>query len=437
MIGRLGIALIVALVAVAVLAIGPLRGSGPATSSTSCLSSADPLVRAAATGDTSAISSLIAEHHQVNAVDPGGRRALYCAVSHDDRKAARALLDAGADPNLLSTDDSAGQRPDLPLTDAVMQKRMELVALLLAQGADANAEASDQTPLGIATDSWHNDLNAVQVLLDRGADPNIADRSGFPLVRAAANAPDARVPTLLVEHGASVTARGGGFCLDLGDLEGLPSKASPEGCDTAIAAAAQAGHLDTVAMLLDHGADPTSAVYAASVGNHAEIARVLLDRGANPNGSGGTTPLLYNALFGNQDLVVTLLVQGADPNRGGAASARTLQLGASSGLITGIAPDQQKTLARVVCQLRGTAPNLPPIVAAAAMGHPDAVRALLDHGADPNANAAFDPQITALSAATAAHHDEVMALLTARGATPTAPPQTTEPTGSAIPPCNQ
>lgn len=121
-----------------------------------------------------------------------------------------------------------------------------------------------------------------------------------------------------------------------------------------------------------------------SVGNHAEIAKVLLDRGANPNGPGGTTPLLYNALFGNQDLVVTLLDKGADPNSGGAADARTLQVGVSSGMITGIAPDQQETLARVMCQLRGTAPNLPPIVAAAAMGHPDVVRALLDHGADPN-----------------------------------------------------
>ena len=60
-------------------------------------------------------------------------------------------------------------------------------------------------------------------------------------------------------------------------------------------------------------------------------------------------------------------------------------------------------LTDIVCQLRGTAPNLPPIVAAAAMGHAEAVRALLDRGADPNATAAFDPSVTALNAATAAH----------------------------------
>lgn len=395
------------------------------------------MIRAAATGDKSAISSLVAEHHDLNVADPGGRRALYCAVDHNHPESAQALLDAGADPNLLSTDDSYGQHPDLPLTDALTQKRQDLVTMLLSHGADANARASDRTPLGIATDSGHNDLDAVQALLDHGADPNIPDQHWLPLVRAAGNAPDARIPTLLVEHGAAVDGRGGGFCPDLGDMVGLGSASSPEGCDTAVAAAAQAGHLSTVTMLLDHGADPSSAIYSASVGNHADIAKVLLDRGANPNGLGGTTPLLYNALFGNQELVVMLLDKGADPNKGGTADATSLQLGASSGLITGIPKDQQRTLTDIVCQLRGTAPNLPPIVAAAAMGHAEAVRALLDRGADPNATAAFDPSVTALNAATAAHHDDIASMLAAAGAVPSTPFKATESTGTTFALCHR
>jgi ankyrin repeat protein len=411
-VGPVGVVAVVAVVLVVAVSFFMInRGPAPTRTATSCVSSDDPLVRAASSTQAAQVRSLLEQGHDANAPDPLGRRPLYCAVASGDTEPVQVLLDKGASPNLDSTDDGYAHKQDRPLNLAIVKRSAALVSLLLDHGADVNATTTGRSPLGLTIE--YGDVDAVLVLLDHGADPNLLDGTSPPLYEASAIQPDAHIVSLLLDRGANARlTAGSGGCLDLSAaLNGN------EGCATPLGAAAQYGHGDTVVVLLAHGADPTAGLYPASIGNHPDIARTLLDRGANPNGLKGTTPLVYNVMFGNQPLVDLLLERGADPNVGGEASASTLQTGAALAKSFGsgpVATDRQ--LMPVACAIRASAPNLPPIVVAAATGNTDAIRSLLARGADPNAVAAFDPPVSPLVAAITAHHEDIAEMLEGAGA---------------------
>lgn len=90
---------------------------------------------------------------------------------------------------------------------------------------------------------------------------------------------------------------------------------------TPLMRAAASGNLDTVAALLEHGADVNvqdtegSTALHWSVNGHAtEIVRVLISHGANVNiqDQAGDTPLMLASGWGNTVLVRLLLAHGAD-----------------------------------------------------------------------------------------------------------------------------
>lgn len=404
---------IVALVAIVVSIVDFGRSSTTSRSETGCSRSSDAIVGAATNGDVDTIRSTIANHADFNKPDDHGYTALYCAVWAGQKESASVLLDAGANPNLYSTDWN-GTGKDLPLRVAIEMGHSDLVTRLITGGADVNAVSHDHTPLDMAI--GRNDPGMTLTLLEHGADPNRSDNAGTPLAVAVADQADPQFVVLLVDHGADINAHDPTKnCPDLAKSYAA-NRADVHGCDTAIGVAAKAGNAAMVTALLDQGANPTAGIYAASVGNHIEVARTLLDRGADANGSGGTTPVLYNALFDNQDLLDLLLSRGADPNNGGPADATFLQLGTMLNFSSNLSPDQKTGLKHVVCALNDTAPNLPPLTVVATMGYPSAVKSLLSHGADPNAVAAFRPSITPILAAGVAHHDDVTALLLKAGA---------------------
>lgn len=107
------------------------------------------------------------------------------AARAGDTTAIRTLIAQGADPN-----QPAGNNSWTPLLHAIHKHQPGSVQALLDRGADVNRLGGDGiTPLMMAAGYGYNDI--VRLLLRRGANPRITDREGFRAIDlAAAGIPD-------------------------------------------------------------------------------------------------------------------------------------------------------------------------------------------------------------------------------------------------------
>src|SRR5262249_39196197 len=121
-------------------------------------------------GDVAAFKKYLAEERDsVNLRGPGGSTALMYAALYGDVAYVRALLDAGAEPNIRNY---AGATALMwAIGDA------EKVRLLLDRGADVNARSDEgRTPLAMAA-GQRDSAAVVKLLLDRGANARAGGRS--------------------------------------------------------------------------------------------------------------------------------------------------------------------------------------------------------------------------------------------------------------------
>jgi len=259
-----------------------------------------PLHWAAAAGQSALVELLLAHKADVNIKDTGpvqdpfnnevrrtrGATPLVEAILVKNVAVVKLLLGAKAEVKLQCDAGgfgegvrNAGMTSGSPLHFAVWVNSPEIVALLLDNGANPNAQVSAPgepadglTPLLAAAAEDHTDI--AQLLLAHKADPNIADSTGeTPLLRAVRGRNKELVKLLLANH-AEVNRQ---------DAHGLtPLGYAVLNLDTAIAVA-----------LLDAKADP------------------------NPKDPQGQTPLHYavrNGPQGGREMVELLLAKGADPN---------------------------------------------------------------------------------------------------------------------------
>jgi ankyrin repeat protein len=225
-----------------------------------------------------AISSLIL------AANARAESALADAIQNGDVRAARELLQSGADVNAAQNDGST------PLLWAVYQVDEELVADLLRREADpSTANSFGASPLSEAARLAN--LNLVEQLLDAGADPDSANADGqTPLMLAAYNG-SVDVARALIKEDANVNA-----------VEAWTGQ-------TALMWAAARNHPEMAELLIENGAD---------VNVRATFFDWSSQMTSEPRGqyrpSGGLTPLLYAARSGCLPCVEAIIDAGADLN---------------------------------------------------------------------------------------------------------------------------
>ena len=260
------------------------------------------LVDAARTRDKAAVTALLKQHVNVNAAQPDGATALHWAAYWEDVETADLLIHARANVN------AANDLGVTPLLIACTNGNGAIVEKLLAAGADPKAALeSGETALMLA--SRTGNLVAVNALLARGADVNAKEstHSQTALMWAVANKRP-EVTRALLAHGADLRARsavrtrvyimGGNRSSGSGSRD-APISEVADGGSTALLFAARSGDLESAKLLVAAGADVkdveadqnTALIIAAHSGN-ASVAEFLLDKGADPRAA----PLGYTAL---------------------------------------------------------------------------------------------------------------------------------------------
>jgi cytohesin len=198
-------------------------------------------------------------------------------------------------PALCADIFEAAKEGNLAAVEALLKKNPGLASKKHAHGL---------TPLFVAAANGHKDV--VELLLASGADANARDSNGATPLQSAALSGHADVVGLLLAKGAVADAK------------------TKDGT-TPLCNAAEKGHKDVVELLLSKGADANAKdnndftpLHCAVDSGHADVVGLLLARGADPNHRARTcwTPLHYAALSGHADVVGLLLASGADPNLG-------------------------------------------------------------------------------------------------------------------------
>jgi len=422
---------------------------------------ADAFLRAVGEGDVAKVSSMIAGDPALthaNGKHPfwGGRpQALHVTVERGHEELFKLLLDSGADPNGHNEPYSGWS----PLMLAIHWKRNTMRKALLAAGATVGlAEAlmlgdnkavrsmlrndpnvltrpmpSDATPLHFV-----HTVRSAELLIEAGVPLNEKDEFDRTPLEAIGGREKANRELIncLIKHGGTGHA---GLFAAVGDLPRLKviHKENPDlltrvhtvglGPVTPLHAAVEYGHLATVRWLLNQGVpvnitNPNGAtpLHSAAWHGRLKIAQLLIKHGADPKArdkehdntplgwaktcvqmlnrpgcaevaqyletlenpvaktkpkkkpaKADWKPIMDAAYHGKAQRIKELVKQGADPNVLSATAHR------------------HRPLHRAI-EFKKTYPRT--------KDHVDAVRALLEGGADPKQRASFD-QLTALQLA--------------------------------------
>jgi ankyrin repeat protein len=289
------------------------------------------LAAAARDADVDEARKLIAAGADVNATESDGTSPLLWAAHQGSPELVQLLLKAGADPNVANNfgvtplleasrygdaatiealleggaDVAAAAREgETPLMAAARAGSVQSVQLLLSRGADVNAVESLQEQTALMWASAEGHLDVVDLLLDHGANPNLKARAselstrstrtdypsgGFTALMWAVRNGDEAVVRRLVEGGADLNA------VNADDA-------------TAMMLAIVNDRFDLAAKLLELGADAND----GSLYHAVEMRDATTDwRARDGSRLRADHPNQLTAL----DLVNALLKAGADPDK--------------------------------------------------------------------------------------------------------------------------
>ena len=321
------------------------------------------LILAATWGHPQCLQLMIDAGADMNIQTEDKSTALMGAAAWDHLECVKLLLSAGADVNFATPEWSAIHR-------AASYANHRCVNTLLLAGADVN-NTTESILVDVMNSTTnlcrmafqkgnyilenHNYVSCVKLLIEAGADVNMADKQGFtPLINAARLGLDDCID-LLIQAGASVnqadndgvtpvveaailgtpkclhrlisaganvnTIRKGGrtalmecvwYSQEWWD-EGENKSKLPKNCK----------QRESVEILINAGVNVNartnkgiSAIMRASENGYDKCVKLLLESGADVNtiSSEGLTTLMYSAMFGREACTNTLLGAGADVN---------------------------------------------------------------------------------------------------------------------------
>ncbi|XP_051566532.1 ankyrin repeat domain-containing protein 50-like isoform X1 [Myxocyprinus asiaticus] len=225
-----------------------------------------PLILAAQEGHCSTVRLLLDRKAPIDHRAYDGHSAISAAALQGHREIVELLIHRGADTDVR---DAEG-RPLLYLL--VLKGHLDMATLLIEKGGVPleSRDVEGRTALHVA--AWQGDLEGIELLLKYGADTNAQDLDGRPPLHSVAWRGHAAAGRLLL--------RAKGLNIDL---------ACKQQGATALSIAAQEGHAEIVAMLLERGAEPDhvdcygrSPVNVAGKRGHFTIVRILESYGAKP-----------------------------------------------------------------------------------------------------------------------------------------------------------
>jgi uncharacterized protein len=328
---------------------------------------------------------------------------------------------------------------DLQIVDAIKNRDREAANSFLDRKVDVNAPQADGTTALVWAAHW-DDIEIADALLRAGARVNTANDYGVTalsqactngsaamiekLLKAGANPqlslPNGETPLMTVSRTGSLAA------VKLLLARGVDANAKESLGQTALMWAVARSHSQVAKALVERGADVharskggfTPLLFAARAGD-VDSARVLLEAGANVNETtfDGMSVLLLATASGHEGVAIFLAEKGADPNAKDAYGIAALHYAIQKGLSI-LGAVQYVPVAQYLFR-----PNMPELV-----------KALLAHGADPNARIAKPKKLslsvgprasmagaTPFLLASATGDVNLMRLLAAGGADPTLP----------------
>jgi len=330
-------------------------------------------------GDRKAALALIAAGANVNQTQPDGSTPLHWAVYRVDRELVTALLRRGAKAGTVNKYGAS------PMAEAARIADVELAGMLLEAGADANVSNEDgQTPLMLAARTGN--VAMARLLLQHGADVNRREtyRNQSALMWAAAEN-HAEMVEFLVSQKAELDVRARSTDWETQISSEPRVQYRPTGGLTPLLYAARAGCLRCVASIVGAGAnvdkpnpDGMTPMMMALDNGYPAVAQYLLDHGANPH---------TWDWWGRTPLYVAVTMRGGPDSRQGPRPPESLAF-IKAVLDAGVNPNPQLAFKE---PSRGGRDNrfrddllttgATPLLRAAQTFDNDVVRALLAHGA--------------------------------------------------------
>ncbi|XP_070708980.1 transient receptor potential cation channel subfamily A member 1-like isoform X2 [Pempheris klunzingeri] len=306
---------------------------------------ASPLHHAAAGGYVTLIQliSTVTDSQDLNSCDDQGNVPLHWAAERNQAESCRALLDLGADPNILNTALLS------PLHLAVSHNHNSLVELLVSYSATNSNLQGDlgNTPVILACSI--NNFEALSILIKHGARLCQQNKLGHFAIHAAAFAGATKTMEVILKAGEEfghqveahinyldkskssplhLAVRGGNIeAIRLCIATGAKIDQQQNDRSTPLHLACTQGATEVVKLMLcsfdqvddiinlTDGACQTP-LHRATIFDHAELAEYLISLGADLNGIDckGNSPLLLATSCGAWRTVALLLAKGANVN---------------------------------------------------------------------------------------------------------------------------